>query len=59
MEIIKHGKTYKQVICTYCDAKIGYSIADIQKYGEVFGKGFFYYIECPECGNRIMFQDIT
>lgn len=62
--ILKHGKTYKEIICKYCDALIAYSEKDIEKTIEVdnyFGewhdcsKEFF---KCPECGQMI-FTKVT
>ena len=59
MEIIKHGKTNKEVECKKCGALFSYCEADIIKeadYYEVFEgwhDTYREYILCPECKNEI------
>lgn len=62
--VLKHGETYKEIICKHCDALVAYSEKDIKKtvrvddyFGEIHdcSKEFF---KCPECGETIFIKVI-
>lgn len=60
MDIIKHGKTYQELDCMMCEAKIGVADKDIQHtiahdaYGGGIHETVTEFVYCPECGCRIV-----
>ena len=61
MEVLRHGRTYKEVECKDCGALLSYCENDIikkPKYYEVFGGDWHSvheeHVTCPECNNKIM-----
>lgn len=62
--VLKHGKTYKEIICKHCDALIAYSEKDIKKTIKVDGYlGDWHdctkeFLECPECG-KVIFTKVV
>jgi hypothetical protein len=64
MEIIKHGKTYKdsQVkVCPVCECEFSYVKKDIKEnWVRVTSEDsdlIYTYINCPECGKTIIIDD--
>ena len=55
MQVIKHGNTYKEIVCVKCGALLSYCEKDVKtKFngGEYCGKFHSVvrkWIECPEC----------
>ena len=61
MEIVKHGNMYRIVICPKCECEFRFGIKEILTYkqtDDTFGHYIEYdYIDCPECGHRIIFEE--
>ena len=65
MEVLNHGITHKKKTCEKCECEFLYDFVDVKTVREWTNKmeenGCFYYldyrdyyyVECPECGNRI------
>lgn len=47
MKVIKHGKMYKEIDCSFCGAKLGYNESDIRVTSNL--DDYKEYIKCPEC----------
>ena len=50
IEII--GQVKKEATCAYCGAVLSYQHEDIE-YEEVSYDRIYYYIVCPQCGDRV------
>ena len=59
MEVLRHGNTYKEIVCPKCNALLSYCKNDIKEYSdyeEYFGEMHLFYAEyiiCPECKKKI------
>lgn len=60
MEVIKHGKTFRETECEYCGAQIGFANRDVEHtvakdaYGGKIHETISEFIYCPECGCRLI-----
>jgi hypothetical protein len=50
MEIIEHGKEYREMYCPECNCKFAYTPIDIKKE-DSFGRPGT--LRCPECNHTI------
>lgn len=60
MEVLKHGKFYKEMTCRACEAVIGYTDRDVEyktmhdAYNNEVHETRSEFIYCPECGCRLV-----
>ena len=56
MIILEHGNTYGTISCNNCNAFVGYCGKDIieKNYLDKEHMSRIKYIECPECGKKII-----
>ena len=57
MEVLRHGKKYKEIECPECNALLAYNQTDVvQKYflDESRNQYFSDAVICPECGTQII-----
>ena len=62
MEVIKHGNTYKQIICSECNCTFSYCKKDIKETYLYDPESdcnciLYKYIHCPECYERIPIKE--
>lgn len=61
MEILKHGNKCIKTTCKQCNCVFQFLYKEVKNYYRPYG-GFSYqtdydYINCPECGEKIILED--
>lgn len=63
MNVLKHGKTYHEIICLSCEAAFGFldsEIKDIFDDKNFHNSSYTRVIKCPECKkNTILYQFVN
>ena len=63
MEVLKHGKKFRIIVCSECECEFQFGITEIQNERIGTPDSEYYaildYIECPECGHRMYIEQRT
>lgn len=56
MDIVEHGKSYKNIRCFNCDCMFNYIKSDIKI--ATWDEDYYEYVKCPECRKIIKIEEI-
>ena len=60
MEVLRHGKKFRIIVCSECDCEFQFAVKEIKtkQIAPVDSEYFdiLDYIECPECGHRMYLE---